>query len=1525
MKISTIAKNIDTAFNKFQNSSIGKFLIEKVFFRKKSFYSILSSFGLILVVQLSVYNNVIKWADKVDTQMENAEGWSYLGWLFLSFIVPEGNLILIIMLIVLIIGAWIIRYRELNQEKSIKETLIKPLEEKTRNILFQIKMFIPFSGEKIELDRTDEIQSLKESLIDKQVIILSGEGGIGKTAIIKQLFEEKHEKDVFYVIKAIEFQDKNVLYGHNIQEFITIHENVDKKIFVVDSAEKLMDIEDTEFFKEFLSALIQNNWKVIFTTRYNYLDDLNYEFMENYQIKPYLIRIKKISIEKLEELSKKFIFNLPKDKKLKNLILNPFYLNEFLQTYNKNNEENYLSFKNKLWDKVIKKSHIDREECFLQLAYERANKGVFFIQSNCEKNTLKQLSNDGIISKEVAGYFITHDIYEEWALERIIEKTYINRENEKSFFENIGSSLSIRRSFRNWISEKLLLEDDDIKSFIENSIESNQIEQFWKDEILIAILLSDYSDTFFENFEKELFDDNANLLQRISFLLRIACKEVDNSVLEPYKLQVDEIEVFSMFNKPKGSGWKSFISTIYNHKDELGFKYIEFILPVLKEWQTKNQQGETTRKAALIALYYYDLINLETYKYGFDEYIKSICDVIIAGSYEIQDELRNIFEQIIMNKWKNHGDNYYKLSETILSTEYGFPKAFLILKYFPDQVLQLADLFWTYTPKEVHKGIFGGYDREDVETAFGIEKHNLRYFPSSALQTPIYYLLKLNPIGTIDFIIDFINKGVEKYVKSGWEEVKEIEIHIDNEITITQFHSQTLWNIYRGENSIDLLDSIHMALEKYLLEEAENFEKDTLERILAIIIAKSKSSSLTAVVASIILAYPHKTVNIALALLKTKELIVSDFYRRLNDERKQKDKYAPIGYGLNQFNKVYEEERVSSIKSKHRLEHLESICLRYQFYKYFDDTQIDKEAINKIIKDIYEILDNYYAELPPEVEQTESDKTWGIALARMDIRTMDVEAIKQEKGFQLILNPKLKPELKEYSEASQKEHSELFKYTSLYLWSKNRLEDNQDYKKYTEFEDTPLLALEQLKDLIKSSQEERSPILQKEIFSDTAIVLLRDFSELLKLEDKELCKDIILQFASMPFQKHYNYQISDGTDSAISHLSLLIDYFPDLKNEIKIVLLLNLFRDYEIGMSEINVHDSAIDAIVNFYENEEIENFIVSYLYLITKYKKIYRELREDNWHINETDVLEKFVENHQQEIERFLDNQISFEEIGDISNIGTRRLMVLMKIIAKSKVFENSENIDNILQQIIQVFIPLIFSDERNNDFETVHKFIDTFSKILLTTNKEKISTYLTPLIDNFAPTKDIAYLFTQIILLQDTVNNYENFWHIWSLFENKIIETCKNDRVWNVKEVIYAYMLVWSPYGAIWKKEAKEWHSLKEKNKKFFTRLTKELGQNPAVLYAISFLLNSIGSNYLNNGITWISFMIKHNDNLLEAELEINTIFYLEQLSRKYILNNMQEIKRSKSKKEEILTILNFLVERGSAIGYKLRENIL
>jgi len=1514
-----IGLKLDNIFDWFQNTKFGKWYLKGT-----SFLKVLSLFGIILIAQVSAYLNFLQWSIKIDEQLQYSDGIMYIFWFCLSFIVPDGNILIILISLILLGLAIFFEYRKSNV-KNIEETLLKPLEEKTKNILFQIKIFIQFNGEKIELDRTDEMQNLKENLIDKQVIVLSGEGGIGKTAIIKYLFEEKHEKDIFYVIKAIEFKDKNVLYGHNIQEFIVSHENFDKKIFVVDSAEKLMDIEDTEFFKEFLSALIQYNWKIIFTTRDSYLDDLNYEFMESYQIKPYSIEIEKFSIEKLQELSNKFGFNIPSDEKLNKLLLNPFYLNEFLQTYDEGEEENYLDFKNKLWNKVIKKSNIDREECFLKFVFERANQGYFFVNSECQGNSLKELTQDGILGKEVAGYFITHDIYEEWALERIIESEFINKINEDSFFENIGNSLAIRRSFRNWISEKLLLNSEDIKSFIEYIVDNTHVEQFCKDEILIAVLLSDYSDAFFENFEKELFNDDAILLQRISFLLRIACKEVDNSVLESYRLKINTLEVFSMFNKPKGLGWESFITTIYKHKDRLGLEYIEFILPVLREWQTKNQKGDTSRKASLIALHYYELINQETHKYGFDEYIKNICDVIIAGSSEIQEELKAIFEQILTNKWKNDSDDYYKLSETILSTEYGFPKAFLILKYFPNYVFKLADLFWTYSPKELPRRVFRGYEREEVETAFGLEKYGVpRYYPDSALQTPFYYQLKLHQNDAINFIIDFINKCVKKYSESDWEEVKEVKVYIDDKMTIKQYHSQALWNMYRGTSSPvmpDILKSIHMALEKYTLEVIKNSKQEDVEIFLNYLLMKSNSSSISAIVTSIVLAYPDKTFHIAKILFKTKEFIQADLIRQMKDYSEANFLYG-MGYSLNSNSKVYADERLKTCDDKHRNSHLENLFLNYQLFRNEGVSEAKADRRQKIL---WKILDDYDKDLPAPKEQLESEKIWSIALARMDRRKQDIEVENVDGGVQLTFNSKLDSEIEKYRKNSQKESSEVFKYNSLFLWSKNKLENNQDYKKYKEFEDNPLLALDKLKELVKTKPEEQSPILQKEVFSDTAIVLLRDFSNKLKLEDKELCRDIILELAQLPLQKSYDYQLSDGTDSAIAYLPLLRVDFPDLKDNIKLLLILNLFRDYEIGMSKTNVNDSAIDAIIKFYDEVEIENFVLGYLYLILKYKKTYTELREDNWNISESDVLEKFMENYKEDIERFIANKVLIEHLEDISNIQIQKLIVPMKMIAKTKGLENSNVINKILFQIIQAFSTKIFNDEQDDDFETVHKFIDNFSVILLETSLNKIPNYLQLLIDDFKPTKDIASLFTQIILVQDRINNYENFWYIWSLFENKIIETCKDKRYWDIENVIYAYMLIWSPYGAIWKKEAKEWHSLKEKNKRFFARISSELNQNSSVLYAISFLLNSIGSSYLNDGVKWISSMIKSNDDLLKEKLEVSTIYYLEQLSRKYILKNMQEVKKQKSKKEEILVILNFLVEKGSALGYKLREKIL
>ena len=55
----------------------------------------------------------------------------------------------------------------------------------------------------------------------------------------------------------------------------------------------------------------------------------------------------------------------------------------------------------------------------------------------------------------------------------------------------------------------------------------------------------------------------------------------------------------------------------------------------------------------------------------------------------------------------------------------------------------------------------------------------------------------------------------------------------------------------------------------------------------------------------------------------------------------------------------------------------------------------------------------------------------------------------------------------------------------------------------------------------------------------------------------------------------------------------------------------------------------------------------------------------------------------------------------------------------------------------------------------------------------------------------------------------------------------------------VIPTYLLAFQ----YWRKDAKEWHSLKQREKAFFKKVAEDIGGHPAVLYSLSKFLNEIG----------------------------------------------------------------------------------
>jgi len=1423
-------------------------------------------------------------------------------------------------------------------EKSIF-VLLEEQQNHTQNILQEIQTNFSFNNKSFEIDRNNFLEKLKNK--SQQIVILSGVGGVGKTVLIKKLFEQLKENVPFYVFKATEFDLRNVnelFVEFSFYDFVEALKDEKFKIIVIDSSEKILDLKNSDPFKEFLSVLIKENWKIIFTTRDNYLENLIYEFIEIHNIVPLNIFVNNLELNELCKIADEHSFSLPKDEKLLELIKNPFYLNEYLKFYNDKEELRYSEFKNKLWIRNIKRSSPERERCFLQIAFERANNGQFFISPNCESTILDNgLLKDGILGYEEAGYFITHDIYEEWALEKVIESEFIKKSSVQEFFNKIGESLPVRRCFRNWVSEKLFLEDAEIKGFIEEVIESeNVVPLFWKDEILVSILLSNYSTHFFDIFKDELLANEQSLLKKITFILRIACKEVDDDFFK--QLGIKTLNLFSLkyiLTKPKGQGWESLIKFVFDNIKSIGLKNIHFVLPVIYDWNNKNKEGETTKLSSLIALQYYEWIISEDVHFSDGDAKEQLLKTILYGSSDIKEKLKIIFDNIFKYKWTNHRDPYFDLSKTILTKFDGISVSRVLPKY----VLQLADLFWFKIPQK--KDRYSHSFREIEDKYCILDRFDFRYFPESAYQTPIYWLLQFDQKETVDFILNFTNKTVECFVKNiGEDKFYKSNIFLNNKV-ITQYADGNLWSIYRGGgNAPYLLKCIHMALEKFLLERAKNTNSDTLNYWLFYLLENTISASISAVVASIVLAFPEKTFNVAKVLFKTKDFIVIDKHRQHGDLYQIKSYYS-IGYGLHPDDKIFKDERIATCDDKHRKLSLEDLFLSYQVFR---SEEITEEEADIRQKALWKILDDHYHKLPNKSEETASDKTWRLFLARMDRRKMQITTEKTKEGIELHFNPEIDSDIKKLSEKTQRKYEEKTKYFSLKLWAELKFNNNDKYKQYEKYEKNPSVALEEVKDIfiklqkikeheiykMQRTEEEDFYLLKHSIPAYVCSVLIEKHLNELSDKDKNYCKDIILGVASSSLNPNYQYQISDGVQPAISVLPALFEAFPEERENIKIILTLSLFNEYPVGgmFSHENFSIFPILAIHKLWEKyfSDAQSLLFGYLLLKPQYDKLIKRIREENYkkgiyEPRKNQLIEKFHEENEENLQNVIANKLELNNLKYISKLDLRILKTAFQLIPQKT---DNEDHKKIIKIIIFAFSKKILSYDREEkiDYKIKRDFFRTYAYFVLNSDKDEIEHYLKPFIDNFNASESIADLFEEIILAEDMLNNYEKFWIVWNIFKGKVTEISKNgDRYWYVDKIIKSFLFALVP----WKETAKEWHSLKDKNKRFLKEVAEKMGHCPSALYAISKLLNDIGSTYIDDGVIWVANIFDKNPDYVNKKLETNTIYYIENLVRKFTFQNREKIRRTSALKNKLLIILNFLIEKGSAIGYMIRETIV
>ena len=227
----------------------------------------------------------------------------------------------------------------------------------------------------------------------------------------------------------------------------------------------------------------------------------------------------------------------------------------------------------------------------------------------------------------------------------------------------------------------------------------------------------------------------------------------------------------------------------------------------------------------------------------------------------------------------------------------------------------------------------------------------------------------------------------------------------------------------------------------------------------------------------------------------------------------------------------------------------------------------------------------------------------------------------------------------------------------------------------------------------------------------------------------------------------------------------------------------------------------------------------------------------------------------------------------------------------------------------------------EEQVDFSTRHRFLQKFAHFVLSADRADIQAYVQPLVDNFKTIDYTEDIFQEFVSAEDKLNKYDVFWEVWELFYPCILVLCQRSTYFHSSSTVHNYLLAW-PW---WRKDAKEWHSLKDREKGFFQRVARDIGSHPAVLYSLARLLNEIASGFASDGIFWVSEIIERGINHADEKLETNTIYYLENLVRGFVLRNRHKVRTTPQIKAAILVILNFLIEQGSVTAYLVREDVL
>ena len=1380
-------------------------------------------------------------------------------------------------------------------------------------------------GDGYAIDRSDHVQSLVEKLAEHRVVIVSGAAGSGKSALAGEVVARLQVRYPVLSFQAVEFARAhvdetlaNAQTSLNLQRLMALLAGHDRQIVLVDGVERLLESSVRDAFSQLLQLAEKDPSTCIVLTVREYSLETVRKSLIPASVQPAIFEVPALTDAELDSARDRVpVLAEPLANATLRAFLRTPYLVDLASRLHWGEAAfptSLVEFRRKVWRELIRDDGHPaagmprrRERAFLELAWRRAVELRPFVAPGVDDaEALEALRKDSLLATPLdssAVYSVTHDVLEDWGVLQRIEDRFAETDGSPTALQKaVGGYPAIRRGLRQWLAERFGKRPDEALALVLSIIDSQDIASYFRDDCVVAALLSGSAVRFVEACRPRIVRGDFDLLDRVTHVLRVACKE------SPKWLAVPGLP--SQMLVPTGPGWVPTLRLVLDLIDVLLPQRFHLALGLVEDWTKQvdwqNQAPTGFKEAGAIV----GRLLSELEDDGSDDARGRVLKVAI----KIPGSVRQ-FKDLMERARTDRDQMAFDLSNLVLTK----PDGASVCREFPDEVIALLNARFRLSPVDRERERDFMESRiDEVDYGFGV--HDLpmdSYHPASALQGPFSALLRSHPQKAVAFNLSLLNHAGRWYAteqSSGlvMEPASKTSLAVPNHGTVEQWANTRLYGLYRGITvGPDILVSALMALESWLLELGKVDGVD-LEGWLLHVLGNSNNVMATGVVASVCVAYPEKAGRAGLALLSSREVV------QLDRERWASESSAGFGAftGLIPRHRLFEQERRESNELPHRREDLESLAVRMQLGRHRDE--------------VLEIIDRYRAALPEEPR--EETRVWRLALHRMDLRGYEPQdppdgAQRRDGGDatnRIYFGPgKLETDVQKMVEKA----TGSLEATNRYLGLKNLA-----MKMWRR--DAAVAHVEWRTSLLAEAQAVEAEFDEAEEFSRggpgfTAAVCIRDHLDELDDADFEWCArrvDMEVRRKAEAVELTDRLGRSLRADRVCASVVPLLAVHSRKAGGVDTSDLLSVSLTHPVD-EVVEYAFSGLGLFVGENHKAMVLQCVAAAAYrshLALKAREIARERRAAGAH-DGSDPDESVVPAVRRVIE-----EGSLDPAEELRRLDLAGPVVGAALTAVLAVFEHRPDWDEsrdfysrVSQWLVDAWPHNARSAGRTaRNFKLEGEALRSLARFVLRLPGAEALRISGPVVGAIADQRQEVDGFVSELIMSADRNTEDCFWEIWQRLADAVADSRwgagLTDDTSVGLDLLHLMFL-----GRYWNEDAKQWHRL-HGHADCVDELARRLPATVPVARAYTEYLGMVGHQSLPGSFVVVGHILEQGDGARIAS-DSSVAFNLETLLRPFVYSRPHLIKSDSRLRQAVLVILDALVAAGSASAYRMRDDFV